>query len=69
MHTPSLVNHFGETSFNHARGRDWHPWKHLLDNSNGDIATGLRQASSQMKTNFEEVAIDGMYDQDSCLVA
>ncbi|EJK78115.1 hypothetical protein THAOC_00002 [Thalassiosira oceanica] len=68
MHTPSLVNHFGETSFNHARDRDWHPWRHLLDNSNGDIATGLRQASSQMKTNFEEVAIDGMYDQDSCLV-
>ncbi|EJK64395.1 hypothetical protein THAOC_14871, partial [Thalassiosira oceanica] len=68
MHTPSLVNHFGETSFNHARDRDWHPWKHLLDNSNGNIATGLRQASSQMKTNFEEVAIDGMYDQDSCLV-
>ncbi|EJK68762.1 hypothetical protein THAOC_10031, partial [Thalassiosira oceanica] len=68
MHTPSLVNHFGETSFNHARDRDWHPWRHLLDNSNGNIATGLQQASSQMKTNFEDVAIDGIYDQDSCLV-
>ena len=64
MHTPSLVNHFGENSFNHPCEQ---PWDHLLQHSTGDIAAGLRQASSQITKKIEEVAIDGTYDPDKCL--
>ena len=64
MHIPSLVDHFGENSFNHPCEK---PWDHLLQHSTGDIAAGLRHASSQIKQIFEEVAIDGTYDPEKCL--
>jgi len=64
MHIPSLVDHFGENSFNHPCEQ---PWGHLLEHSTGDITAGLRQASSKIKHIFEDFAIDGTYDPDKCL--
>ena len=65
MHIPPLVELFGEDSFNYPCTA---PWAHILASGTGDTAAGLRQASSQITQNFEEVAIDGMYDPEKCLV-
>ncbi|EJK59095.1 hypothetical protein THAOC_20726 [Thalassiosira oceanica] len=64
MHIPALIQHFGEDSFNTPNTA---PWAHILENSTDGIATGLRQASSQITKIFEDVAIDGMYDPAKCL--
>ena len=64
MHIPAIIHHFGENSF-HTPSTG--PWAHILETSTDGIATGLRQASSQIKNIFEDVAIDGMYDPAKCL--
>ena len=56
LHTPAIVNVFGEGSFNHSFTA---PWETLLLNSRpeSNITTGIQQAWSHLTFKFQEVVL------------